>query len=111
MDFVDLERLGLNKNEAKVYFGLLQLNKASAADLVKKVGVHRNIIYDNLEKLIEKGLVSFVEEEGKKLFIAEDPQSIIEFLETEKEKINNKITKANSIIPVNLIISSVVVTE
>lgn len=99
MDFVDLERLGLNKNEAKVYLGLLQLNKASAADLVKKVGVHRNIIYDNLEKLIEKGLVSFVEEEGKKLFIAEDPQSIIEFLEAEKSQIDKKITNANSIIP------------
>ena len=65
MDAVDLEKLGLNRNEAKVYFGLLQTVNTTASDLVKHLGLHRNIIYDNLEKLIEKGLVSFVIEGTK----------------------------------------------
>ena len=70
MHIADLEKLGLNKNEAKVYFGLLKKGQATASELVKSVGVHRNIIYDNLEKLIDKGLVSYVVEGTKRRFIA-----------------------------------------
>lgn len=99
MDEKDLEKLGLNRNEARVYFGLLSKGQAYAAELVKSVGVHRNIIYDNLEKLMEKGLVSFVIEENKRKFIAERPQAIIEFLESEQKEIDNKIESARKFLP------------
>lgn len=99
MHFSDLERLGLNKNEAKVYFGLLRKGQATASELVKAVGVHRNIIYDNLEKLIDKGLVSYVIEGTKKRFVAEKPQSIIEFLEARKKAIDKEISDARTLIP------------
>lgn len=95
----DLEKLGLNRNEARVYLGLLQLKKASAANLVKIVGVHRNIIYDNLEKLIEKGLVSFINEGGKKEFIAENTNAIINFFEVQKQKLDEDINDAKKLIP------------
>ena len=99
MESKDLEQLGLNKNEAKVYFGLLKKGQATAAELVKSVGVHRNIIYDNLEKLIEKGLVSYILEGTKRKFIAEDPHLIVEFLEEEKKTVENKIETARGFIP------------
>ena len=46
MDSKDLEKLGLNKNEAKVYLGLLRLGSATAAQLVKQIGSHRNNKYE-----------------------------------------------------------------
>jgi sugar-specific transcriptional regulator TrmB len=98
MDAIDLEKLGLNMNEAKVYWGLLQKGQASAAELVKQVGVHRNIIYDNLEKLIEKGVVSFTTIENKKIFISQDSSAILNFLDNEKEKIDEKKEYANTLI-------------
>ncbi len=98
MDEIQLEKLGLNKNEAKVYYALLLKGEATAAELVKALGVHRNIIYDNLEKLLEKGLVSYVTE-GKKKFIAQDPQAIIEFLKSKKESVDKEIQIANKFIP------------
>jgi sugar-specific transcriptional regulator TrmB len=99
MEIEDFEKLGLNKNEAIVYLGLLKLNKSSASELVKSLGIHRNIIYDNLEKLIEKGLVSYIFEENKKIFISEDSKSILEFLNSQKDKINSKVEFANKLIP------------
>ena len=99
MELKDLENLELNKNEAKVYYELLKIGKATASQLVKKMGVHRNIIYDNLEKLIGKGLVSYIIQESKKLFIIQEPITIIEFLENKKEILNKKIEKVKKLIP------------
>jgi sugar-specific transcriptional regulator TrmB len=99
MDSQDLEKLGLNRNEARVYLSLLTLGRASAADVVKHVGTHRNIVYDNLEKLIEKGLVSFLSEGTKRIFIAEDPQAILDFLQAKKESIGREELVAKSLLP------------
>ncbi len=99
MDEKDLEKLGLNRNEARVYFGLLKKGQANASELVKTVGVHRNIVYDNLERLMEKGLVSFVNEGTKRKFIAEKPQAIIEFLESKQKDLDKKIEKAKEFMP------------
>jgi sugar-specific transcriptional regulator TrmB len=99
MDFADLERIGLNRNEARVYLALTSRGQATAAELVKAVGVHRNIVYDNIEKLIEKGLVSFIIDGTKKRFIAENPQVIIDYLESKKDKIDEEIKEASKIIP------------
>ena len=99
MDNIDLERLGLNKNEAKVYHALLIKGQATAQELVKTLGVYRNIVYDNLEKLIEKGLVSFVTEGTKRKFVAEKPSAIMDFLESKKEKLSKEISTAQELIP------------
>jgi len=82
-----LEKLGLNKNEAKVYYELLKIGSSTASNLVKQMGIHRNIIYDNLEKLIAKGLVSYIVEESKKLFIPQEPSAILEYLDKKEEEI------------------------
>ena len=90
MDAVDLERIGLNRNEAKVYLALIIRGQATASELVKAIGVHRNIVYDNLEKLIEKGLVSFIVDGAKRKFIAQDPAAIIDYLQSKKLQIDRK---------------------
>ncbi|MFH1073426.1 MAG: helix-turn-helix domain-containing protein [Nanoarchaeota archaeon] len=99
MDALDLEKLGLNRNEAKVYLGLIQKGQASASQLVKALGVHRNIVYDNLEKLIDKGLVSFIVQGTKRVFIAEEPDAIIEYLNGKKEGIDQEIKDAQALLP------------
>ena len=99
MDSTDLEKLGLNRNEAIVYLGLIKKGQASAAELVKTLGIHRNIVYDNIEKLIEKGLVSYINEGNKKKFIAKNPESIIEFLDSKKVNIDKEIKVAKTLIP------------
>ena len=88
MDAKKLEKLGLNKNEAIVYLALIPLGQASAGEIIKKTSFHRNIVYDNLEKLIDKGLVSFILEGKKKVFQLASPDMITEMLEKQQIKLN-----------------------
>lgn len=99
MNIGELQRLGLNKNEAIVYSGLIIKKSATAAELVRLLGIHRNIVYDNLEKLISKGFASYVVEESRKKFIAEDPKVILEFLEDKKKEIDRELELAKKMIP------------
>lgn len=106
MDEQNLEKLGLNRNEAKVYLALLYKGQATASELVKSVGVHRNIVYDNLEKLMDKGLVSVIREKNK-IFIAQKPSAIVEFLESKKSLIDKEMNLAKNMIPeINQLLAS-----
>ena len=98
MDSTDLEKLGLNGNEAKVYYELLKIGRSTASDLVRQMGIHRNIIYDNLEKLISKGLVSYVIEDSKKLFIAQEPSAILDYLDKKEEELGKEKEIAKKLI-------------
>ena len=80
-----LEKLGLSPNEVKVYLVLLRLGSASATEIAKGSGVHRVNVYDALERLMEKGLVSAVVKINKKYYEAADPDRIVDMLK-EKER-------------------------
>jgi sugar-specific transcriptional regulator TrmB len=90
MDTSQLEELGLTHNESLTYVALLEIGETSTGAIVKKTGLHRVLIYDALENLIKKGLVSFVIKENIKYFQATDPNRILDFLK-EKEEIAKSI--------------------
>jgi HTH-type transcriptional regulator, sugar sensing transcriptional regulator len=84
-----LQKIGLPKNEAKVYVSLLKLESASVGQITKISGIHRRNVYDVLERLVNKGLVSYVTKEKVKYFEAADPYFLLSILEREKEKLKN----------------------
>ena len=86
----ELEKLGLNKNEAIVFIALLEFGEATAGDLIKKTGFHRNIVYDNLEKLGDKGLVAHVIKNGVRYYMFSSPESVIELIKAEERKVADK---------------------
>ena len=73
----NLEKLGFYKNEAKVYLALLELGFCTTGPLIKKTGLHRNIVYESLDKLIAHGLVSSSTQRGKKHFRTLSPDRIL----------------------------------
>lgn len=85
MDITQLEELGLRPNESKVYLALLEIGETKTGPLVKKTSLHRVLIYDALESLIKKGLVSYVIKENIKYFQATDPNRLIDFLKEKEE--------------------------
>jgi len=90
MDTAQLEELGLTHNEALTYIALLEIGETTTGAIVKKTGLHRVIIYDALESLIKKGLVTFVIKENRKYFQATDPSRLLDFLK-EKEEVAKSI--------------------
>jgi len=86
-----LEKSGLSRGESKVYLSLVELGVSSVGAIVAKSGVSTSKVYEILNRLIKKGLVSHVEREGVKRFSAENPEQIVELLSIkEKEIIETK---------------------
>lgn len=87
-----LEEAGLTSTESKVYLALLDLGYSKAGLLTRKSGVHRRNVYDALEMLIQKGLVSYIKENNIRVYSAINPERLNEII---KERENN----INSILP------------
>lgn len=90
MNIENLEQLGLTKNEAKIYVSLLDLGESQAGQVSKKTQINRPATYDALDRLIEKGLVGYHIEAGKKVFKPSHPNIFLSQLK-EKEDIANEI--------------------
>lgn len=85
-----LQGLGLSPNEAKIYEALLGLGEASVNTISVKTKVNRSNVYDAIERLVEKGLVSDIFTKGQKLYKAIHPRRLLELLK-EKEAVVEKI--------------------
>jgi len=94
-----LQEVGLSRNEAKVYLALLRLGPSLAGEVTKKSGVHRRNVYDSIERLTEKGLVSYITFNNRKYFKAVDPQRLLAILKEEKSMLGEKEKKIQSILP------------
>ena len=80
-----LEELGLPQAEAKVYLALLETGQTLAGTIIKKTGLHRGTTYQILQRLIHKGLVSYVVKSSKRYFEAASPERFLDILK-EKEQ-------------------------
>jgi sugar-specific transcriptional regulator TrmB len=87
MDTAVLEKLGLEKKEIKVYLALLRLTSATATKVSQESRIERTLTYTILEKLIDKGLVSYVLKKNVKHFQAADPRKLMSDLEEKKEQL------------------------
>lgn len=74
----NLQKLGFSENEAKVYLALLEVGFGTTAPIIKKTNLHRNIVYETLDKLVNRGLASFSIQRGKKHFRALSPLKILQ---------------------------------
>ena len=83
-----LQHIGLTNTESKIYLMLLDLGKAQAGILARKTGIHRRSIYDALDRLIEKGLVSYIVENDKRFYLPTDPKRIQEIINNQKQQID-----------------------
>ncbi len=91
MDAKKLEKLGLTKLQSKIYLKLLQLGPSSVGKIIKQLDVARISCYDTLNRLISKGLVSFIQTRGSRLYQSTDPIKLVYMAEEkEKEALNQK---------------------
>ncbi len=82
-----LLHIGLTNTEAKLYVVLLELGKAQAGILSRKTGIHRRSVYDALERLIKKGLASYIKENDKRYYLPTDPKRVQEIIDEQKEEV------------------------
>lgn len=88
-----LSELGMTGNEIRVYLALLKSGQLSVNEIGTRSGLHRQVCYDALERLLEKGFVSYVVENSKKFFRALEPEKLLDYLESKKELVKEAMPK------------------
>ncbi len=88
-----LESLGLGKRESRVYLALLQIGSTTTSKLIRRTGIASSKIYDILEKLIHRGLVSFIIQRGKREFHAISPEKILDIIREKEDIIKEAMPK------------------
>jgi sugar-specific transcriptional regulator TrmB len=73
----ELQTIGFSKNEAIIYEALVQHGPCRAGLLINKLDIHRNIIYQSLEKLVLKGFATKVIKGKVWQFQITDPNSLM----------------------------------
>ncbi len=92
-----LRELGLTPNESKVYLAMLRLKGALAGQITEVSGIHRRNVYDALDRLVQKGLVSYVYGRKRKYFKAEPPERLLELLKVKTKVVAEALPKLNEI--------------
>lgn len=92
-----LQSAGLEEREVRIYLALLELDESTVLPIAQKAGIKRTYAYDILDSLQKKGLVSYVEKNGRRRYVAEDPKKIEELLKTRLQQFKEVLPEINSI--------------
>lgn len=91
-----LKEYGLTDKEIKVYLSLLKLGSVKLQELSKRVDLPRTTIYNTLNYLILKGLVSYIIKKSVKYYETTDPNKLISKIEEKKDIISSVLPELKS---------------
>ena len=93
-----LRRLGLSKNEVKIFMYLARTGEHKASEVSEALSLHRTETYRILRDLEKKGLVSSVFEKPLKFIATPFEKALGALIETKKIKINLLEKKKESLV-------------
>ena len=101
MDLEKLKELGLSKGQVAVYSAILELGVSTINAIHEKTGMERRAIYDIINKLIERGYVSYTIERGKRTFQCTHPNKLLEDIQVKEKglrELEAQIPELNSLL-------------
>ncbi|MBT5346957.1 TrmB family transcriptional regulator [bacterium] len=96
-----LESLNFTKKEAQIYLCLLKIGNATVTEIASFTKINRITVYDNLDELINRGVVKRILKNSSKLYFAEDPERILRVEESKVLQFRNHIEDFKSLKVVN----------
>jgi len=87
----ELRDFGLTENEIKIYLTLLSMDSSSPSEIAEKTGLSRPYVYDVLERLLEKQMVSTILKKNKKHYTAVDPKRLVELARQKMDTIEKVV--------------------
>ena len=82
-----LKSIGLSPGEIKVYLSILKTGPSTINQITEKTGLERRGIYDIINKLIERGLISYIKEGKKRVLRCSHPKKILDKTEEKIESL------------------------
>jgi sugar-specific transcriptional regulator TrmB len=91
-----LGEFGLTVKEAQVYLALLPRRDVGSSKLSQAAGLHRQFVYDALQRLEELGLAQHVIQNGRKKFSANTPNRLLSLVEEKRVAVQSVAKKLQS---------------
>lgn len=99
MNIRDLTKIGLTEGEIRIYDALLELGETTRTELAKKSGISPSKIYDVINRLLEKGIVSAVKKQGVLHFSAANPERLGDFLDKKEREMRGERAIVDALLP------------
>ncbi|MBS3141396.1 hypothetical protein J4405_04600 [Candidatus Woesearchaeota archaeon] len=93
----ELESLGLTRNESLIYTYLLKKGSTTTGSIIKETNISNSRVYESLNSLILKGLVTYNIQKQGKYFQAAEPNKFLEIEEERKKKIQKILPELNNL--------------
>ena len=94
-----MEKAGLSKGEARLYLAMIRIGSSSTGSIIKETGLRKSTVYESLNRLLEKGLVSYVIKNNIKFFEAADPDRLVDFIDDRKNELEENKDEIKKILP------------
>ena len=98
MELEEFIELGFSKTESKIYLVLLKKGSCDVRSIVEETGLFKANCYDALEKLCAKGIVAKIIENNKRIYSAQKPESLVEFIQKKKSNLEEQEKKAKKLV-------------
>lgn len=92
----NLSKLGFSPSEIKIYLHLIQTGSSYPKKISAETKINRTNVYEALDRLIAKGVISYIIKNNIKWFEAKKPESILTLIKEKEEEIaksKNQILK------------------
>jgi sugar-specific transcriptional regulator TrmB len=94
-----LMKIGLSEKEIDFYLLILKHGEITAGKISKISEESRTHTYDTINKLIEKGLVSYVIQNNVKYFKSTNPEKLLDYLKEKEFKLKQEEKEVAKILP------------
>src|SRR3989344_1811646 len=101
-----LEEIGLTRGEIVVYTTLLKLGETTTGKIIEEAQISSGKIYEILEKLIKKGLASYILIDKTKYFSAASPNRILDYLHEREEDLKQKEEELKKELPLFIVLGN-----
>lgn len=97
---INLEKIGLTKQQIEVYTKLLETGSSQINKIMKHLDIPRVSCYDTLNRLIGKGLVTFVRINKIRNYEAVSPDKLLDLAKENEDKARDNRITIEKIIPI-----------
>ncbi|MBI2355787.1 MAG: TrmB family transcriptional regulator [Candidatus Doudnabacteria bacterium] len=84
-----LKEIGLSDKEIAVYLSLIELGPSPVRNVATHARINRGTTYDALKKLLEEGLVNYLDKSTHQYFVASQPEKIINLIKQKQDQLES----------------------
>jgi len=93
-----LRKIGLTDGEIRVYLSLVDIGNTTVGAIIDKSRISSSKVYIILEKLIQKGLASYIMRGKTRYYQATNPSRLIDYIEKEESELHQTKIEMNKLV-------------